>query len=105
MSGVKDFGQFWGKRDRTRVRDGCTFGVTLEDLGFGIDRPDCRFAGEKKSRSEKNKEQAVEMTTEEWLAIRKEAGLGIDPETAKVCWSYGQVADPYDVFPEPAKDG
>src|SRR5262249_4109293 len=36
-----------------------------------------------------------EMTVEEWLAIRKEAGLKIDPESAEVNWWYAQVADPY----------
>jgi hypothetical protein len=51
-----------------------------------------------------NTEQAVEMTTEEWLAIRKEAGLKIDPETAELCWCYAQVLDPYGVFPELAKE-
>ncbi|WMT70972.1 hypothetical protein [Bradyrhizobium sp. Ash2021] len=51
-----------------------------------------------------NKEQAVEMTTEEWLAIRKEAGLKIDPDTAEVCWWWAQMADPYGVFPELAKE-
>ena len=38
-----------------------------------------------KQQSE-NKEEAVEMTIEEFLAIRKEAGLKIDPETAEVDW-------------------
>jgi hypothetical protein len=40
------------------------------------------------------------MTAEEreaWLAIRKEAGLRIDPETAEVDWEYGQVSDPYEL--------
>ncbi len=39
------------------------------------------------------------MTVEQWLAIRKEAGLRIDPETAEVMWSYEYVADPYGVDP------
>jgi hypothetical protein len=51
-----------------------------------------------------NKEQAIEMTTEEWLAIRKEAGLRIDPATAEVSWHYAQVADPYGVLPERAEE-
>jgi hypothetical protein len=46
-----------------------------------------------------NKEQEIEMTTEEWLAIRKEAGLKIDPDTAEVCWCYAQVVDPYGILP------
>jgi hypothetical protein len=38
------------------------------------------------------------MTDEErkiWLAIRKEAGLKIDPETAEVDWTYAHLDDPY----------
>jgi hypothetical protein len=39
-------------------------------------------------------------TVEEWLGIRKEAGLKIDPETAEVHWSYAQTLDPYGVDPD-----
>jgi hypothetical protein len=42
-----------------------------------------------------NNDDAVEMRIVEWLAIRKEAGLQIDPDTAEVCWRYAQVLDPY----------
>lgn len=35
-----------------------------------------------------------------WLAIRKEAGLKIDPETAEVEWIYAHTLDPYGVYPE-----
>jgi hypothetical protein len=45
--------------------------------------------------------QATAMETEQWLAIRKEAGLRIDPETAKVYWEYMQVGDPYGVLDLP----
>ena len=45
-----------------------------------------------------SKEQ-VELTTEEWRAIRKEAGLRIDPATAKVTWWFAQVVDPYGIYP------
>jgi hypothetical protein len=38
-------------------------------------------------------------TIEEFLAIRKEAGLKIDPETAQVRWNYAQVCDPYGIDP------
>jgi hypothetical protein len=40
---------------------------------------------------------------QEWLAIRKEAGLKLDPKTAEVTWCYAQTLDPYGVcneFPE-----
>jgi len=35
-----------------------------------------------------------------WLAIRKEEGLRIDPETAEVDWNYAQTLDPYGVLDE-----
>jgi hypothetical protein len=42
-----------------------------------------------------------EMTVKEWLAIRKEAGLKIDAETAEVHWTYSQTLDPYGIYTEP----
>jgi hypothetical protein len=41
-----------------------------------------------------------QMTVEQWLATRKEAGLYIDPETAEVDWTYAQTLDPYGVHPD-----
>ena len=41
-----------------------------------------------------------QMTVEQWLAIRKEAGLKIDPETAEVTCHHVQILDPYGVRPE-----
>lgn len=41
----------------------------------------------------------VRTTIEEFLAIRREAGLKIDPETAVVLWGYAQVFDPYGIDP------
>ena len=43
-------------------------------------------------------------TVEEWLAIRKEAALKIDPETAEVFWDYREVEDPYCVVPDFPKE-
>jgi hypothetical protein len=43
------------------------------------------------------------MTEEEvkqFYAIRKEAGLRIDPETAEVEWWHVQMMDPYGIKPE-----
>src|SRR5262245_23428882 len=42
--------------------------------------------------------EADQMSVEQWLAIRKEAGLKIDPETAEVMWTYAQTLDPYGVY-------
>lgn len=38
----------------------------------------------------------------EFVAIRKRAGLKIDPETADVMWVWGEVDDPYGMYPEPS---
>ena len=38
-----------------------------------------------------------DMPLDQWLAIRKEAGLKIDPATAEVMWTYGYTLDPYGV--------
>ncbi len=43
---------------------------------------------------------ADQMTVEQWLAIRKEAALHIDPETAEVEWMYVQFAGPCGVNPK-----
>ena len=42
-----------------------------------------------------------DMTVEQWLAIRKEAALQIDPETAEVMWQYERTGDPYRIYPLP----
>jgi hypothetical protein len=41
-----------------------------------------------------------EFDVEKWLAIRKEEGLKINPETAEVMWIYAQTLDPYGVDPD-----
>jgi hypothetical protein len=48
--------------------------------------------------NQETNEMSSEMTKEQWLAIRKEAGLKIDPETAEVFWNWGQVLDPYGLY-------
>ena len=40
------------------------------------------------------------VAVEQWLAIRKEAALTIDPETAEVMWKHGNTFDPYGVAPD-----
>jgi hypothetical protein len=40
-----------------------------------------------------------QMTLEEWLALRKEAALQIDPETAEVTSEWGPIGDPYEIYP------
>lgn len=48
----------------------------------------------------KKKKRTTDIAVEQWLAIRKEAGLQIDPETAEVDWWYVQILDPYGVDPD-----
>ncbi len=45
-----------------------------------------------------------EITTEQWLAIRKEAALKIDPETAEIEWIHALRVDPYGVHPSLAEE-
>ena len=40
----------------------------------------------------------VEISVQEWLAIRKEAGKKIDPQTAKVMRTHCYTVDPYGVY-------
>jgi hypothetical protein len=68
-------------------RDECTGSTTVIEALF----PDIPV--KKKTASEKAE-------IEQWLAVRKEAGLKIDPETAEVDWDYGQTLDPYGVLDE-----
>ena len=46
--------------------------------------------------------KSVNKTAEvqQWLAVRKEAGLKIDPETAEVDRTYGQIAIPTASIPK-----
>ena len=41
-----------------------------------------------------------DLSVDQWLNLRKEAALKIDPETAEVSWTFGCVLDPYGVEPE-----
>jgi hypothetical protein len=45
-----------------------------------------------------SEQEDSQMTKEQWLAIRKEAAVKIDPETAEVFWGYGSVRDPYGLY-------
>jgi hypothetical protein len=43
-------------------------------------------------------------SVEEWLEVRKQAGLAIDPQAADVMWEYGDIGDPYGVDPDSRAD-
>ena len=40
----------------------------------------------------------TQASKEQWLSVRKEQGLKIDPETAEVFCNYGYVVDPYGLY-------
>src|SRR5262249_61213030 len=42
-----------------------------------------------------------QMTVDQWLAIRKEAALHINPDTAEVFWCYAETLDPYGLYDLP----
>lgn len=44
-----------------------------------------------------------DITTEEWLAIRKVAAMGIEPAAAEILWVFTEIDDPYGVLP-PAEE-
>jgi len=46
------------------------------------------------------KQPADQNKVKKWLAIRKNAGHKIDPETAEVVWCYQYTLDPYGIDPE-----
>jgi hypothetical protein len=52
------------------------------------------------SKAERRKRCRRNFDVEKWLAIRKEEGLKINPETAEVMWTYAQTLDPYGVDPD-----
>jgi hypothetical protein len=45
-------------------------------------------------------QSADESERKKWLLVRKEAGRQIDPETAKITWTYSWTEDPYGIDPE-----
>jgi hypothetical protein len=54
-------------------------------------------------KSTESETMTAKMTDQErnsWLAIRKEAALETDPETAEVHWCFGWTFDPYRVDPD-----
>jgi hypothetical protein len=78
------------KKERTNMKKSVEVTLTAEAVA------------ELRERSAKLGLGRSEMTgreREEFLAVRKEAGLKIDPKTAEVDWSYAGVGNPYGIFP------
>ena len=48
----------------------------------------------------RKKTDAEKAEDERWLAIRREEGFKIDPETAEVDWNYGLTCNPYGILDE-----
>src|SRR5262249_46706892 len=51
-------------------------------------------------RAQARRMEMNDQEREQFRAVRREAGLKIDPETAEVAWIYAQTADPYGIEPE-----
>jgi hypothetical protein len=63
-------------------------------VGQGADDMDT----DKGDRRIGNALEEEQLPVEQWLAIRKEAGLKIDPATAELSWGWGYILDPYGVY-------
>jgi hypothetical protein len=55
---------------------------------------------ERKRETMKGNKMNEKLNVEQWLAIRKQAGLEIDQATAEVDWCYGLTLDPYGIYPD-----
>lgn len=55
---------------------------------------------EKMKHRSPTEERHVTIRSELWLALLKIAGQQIEPDTAEVIWTYGQIADLYGVYPD-----
>ena len=44
--------------------------------------------------------ERIQNDKEQWLAVRKEAALRIDPEKAEVLWDCKRISDPYGMKPK-----
>ena len=44
--------------------------------------------------------RVVAIRAETWRALLEIAGREIDPENAEIYWRFGQVVDPYGVYPD-----
>jgi hypothetical protein len=95
-SGIRDGDGSWSGSD--------PMGGIARDLASFIEEYERRMTARDAEPSDRRHNTAGEdpMTDEErteFLRIRKEAGLKIDPETAEVAWDYRQVVDPYGIYP------
>ena len=45
-----------------------------------------------------------QVDVDQFMRIRKEAGLNIDPHTAEIFWGYYLTLDPYGIFPDLPED-
>ena len=58
---------------------------------------DVEKANDEKTNDESYVDTQKREAVEEWLAIRKRAGLEIDPATAEIMWTHEFTIDPYGV--------
>jgi hypothetical protein len=57
------------------------------------------IANLRKGRSKMTMTDTDTTDIEQWREIRRKAAAYIDPKTAEVWWEYGEVSDPYGIYP------
>jgi hypothetical protein len=83
----------------TTIRFGTRPPASFDLLGIQMKAAE-KDSGDYPNQQRKGILMTDQMTVEQWLAMRKEAGLHIDPGTAEVEWTYTQTLDPYSVDPD-----
>jgi hypothetical protein len=94
----------WWKRTGTITFEGSNSGATekLEQVFIAVASAKRQLLGEYGGRVFHGRFRNLnpDRHMRHWLAIRKQEGLKIDPETAEVDWDYVQTFDPYGVWPD-----
>ena len=73
----------------------------MEQSTDQIDFEECLAELRRRRESVSRGFQSADQTErKKWLALRKEAGPQIDPETAEVMWIFAWSEDPYCIHPE-----
>ena len=74
--------------------------ISRKQSGWSLSNKSAHFTPPGSFVGTGEKREMTQAEVEKWLAIRKEAGLHIDPDTAEVEWIYALTCDPYGVYPE-----
>ena len=47
-----------------------------------------------------HRRRSEQSPAKEWLAVRRDAGLKVDPKNAEIDYCYGPIGDPYEIGPK-----